>query len=232
MRNYKVELFTSEEYLLGIEECVPKSPSKYLPDWWSLIPRGSQVPLDENQMANVKNCPSFADFFSQGFVIPMWTDSVLKVRKTGYEWYTSDDNFKWELHQQEQFISHIPAKNYRAVFKAMSPWYIKTEKNVSVLQLPMFYHFNNDFQVLPGIVNTDYEHEINQQVVFTSSKEEIFIKRGTPLAMYIPFERSITSIDPKYPSEKEQKQLLLAHKKIMTKFSGGYIQQLRDTFRN
>ena len=103
----------------------------------------------------------------------------------------SNGNFKFDSHLREQYQDYIPqeVRDYSTwVVKAVSPWKLETPPGYSVLQLPMYYHYNMDFEVLPGVIDTDYHHEMNQQMMFFRPGKYT-IKRGTPLCMFIPFKR-------------------------------------------
>ena len=65
----------------------------------------------------------------------------------------------------------------------------------------MYYDFNSLFEVLPGIIWSDRHHEINQQMLM-KRYGEFTIKRGTPLAMYVPYERNKYSYDISGPNQK------------------------------
>ena len=107
------------------------------------------------------------------------------------------------------------------VLKALCPWHVKTPKGWSMWQLPMYYDFNPIFEVLPGTIWTDVHHEINQQMMMKRYGEFV-IKRGTPLALYVPFERKkydyvIQGPTPETLSWREESFM-----KANTKFKGGY----------
>jgi hypothetical protein len=102
--------------------------------------------------------------------------------------------FKWTSHPNIQFLNYVNAgiegRPARFVFKAHNPWRIITPPGYSVLQLPLFYHFNPDITVLPGIIHTDIHHEANLQILYHSDSPELFLKRGFPMVQYIPFKRN------------------------------------------
>lgn len=211
-----IEIVSTVAGLESIEECRPQPAIKFLPEWWKETKHISQRftyqtgKWPEVFAGNVKACPSFPDFFSQGVVIPMWTDTILRYNKntTEYSWFTSNSDFKWDIHSNEQYIDDVNhsflSKKASMVFKAVSPWRSITPKGYSILQLPLFYHFNDDFTVMPGIIDTDIHSQLNQQVLYMSDKEEIFIKRGTPFVQYIPFKRENYSYKIGYRTEKQK----------------------------
>ena len=54
---------------------------------------------------NMKNCPSFSDYFTKGYIVPMWTDSYLYFNSetNDWKWTTSDDKFSWQYHSNHQY---------------------------------------------------------------------------------------------------------------------------------
>jgi len=107
------------------------------------------------------------------------------------------------------------------IMKPDCPWRVRTPKGISMLQLPMFWHFNPIFTVAPGIIWTDIHHEINQQMLFHRYGEFI-IKRGTPLAMYVPYERKKYDYEISGPNAENSRWANISYTHIRTKFKGGY----------
>ena len=111
--------------------------------------------------------------------------------------------------------------NTSMVLKPSCPWRVKTPPGWSVWQLPMTYHYNPIFETLPGIIWSDIHHEINQQMLMRQYGEFV-IKRGTPLAMYVPYERNKYTYDVSGPNEQNSKWANTAYTHVRTKFKGGY----------
>ena len=184
----KIQFISTYEGLESVEECLPRPAKHFIPEWFKDIP--SQV----EDAVTVKYCPSFPDYFSQGYILPMWTDVKLESNGDDWRWESSDENTKWGIHPNKQFLSYTDSSFNgvpgQFVFKAYCPWMIVTPPGWSVLQLPLFYHFNSEWSVLPGIIDTDRYHYINQQILYHGNGKTITIKSGTPLVLYIPFKRS------------------------------------------
>jgi hypothetical protein len=182
----KIQFISTVEGLESIEECLPRPAKHFIPKWFK------DIPSDEK--STVKACPSFPDYFSQGYIIPMWTDVKLKANEDSWSWETPTDRVGWESHAKRQFLDYTKASfsgiEGQFVFKAFSPWKIITPPGWSVLQLPLFYHFNQEWSVMPGVIDTDIHHEINQQVLYHGNGEEVIIESGDPFVLYIPFKRS------------------------------------------
>jgi hypothetical protein len=182
----KIQFISTVEGLETIEECLPRPAKHFIPEWFKNIPATEEM--------SVKLCPSFPDYFSQGYIVPMWCDSKIKYNDFSWSWQTADEKFNWNHHSNNQLLDYanvgFNGVDAQFVFKTNCPWRIVTPPGWSVLQLPLFYHFNKQWSVLPGIVDTDIHHEINQQVLYHGNGEEFFIGRGSPFVLYIPFRRS------------------------------------------
>lgn len=224
--------FVSTVYGLDLlEDCLPKPAKNYIPDWFK------NFPISEN--ANARNCPAFPDYFSLGYILPMWMDSMLHYDPNTDNWTAKSSGAMptWKTHSNDQFLDHVDASvngsKVDFVFKAHCPWRIITPPGWSVLQLPLFYNFDKDWSVLPGVIDTDIHHEINQQVVYTGNGKEVEIKRGEAFVLYVPFERTKTKLNVRYQTEKDAKRISSTQLDIATRFlgSGAYrkMQRLRDS---
>jgi hypothetical protein len=126
----------------------------------------------------------------------------------------------FQVHPNSQFLDHVQT-DYTLIFKPISPWHIRTPKGYSVIQLPMYYHFNDQFDVLPGTIWTDMHHEVNPQMGI-KKKGRYTITKGTPLAMYIPFKRESTNLKMSEYTEEYQKADAVNTTWMMSKFVGAY----------
>lgn len=227
----KIEFISTIEGILGSEECLPKPAKHFIPKWFKDIPTGI------TNTATVKQCPSFPDYFSQGYIVPMWTDSILNYKDSSWEWITPSSNFSWENHNNPQFIDHVDSSfngiGGKFVFKTVCPWKVVTPPGWSVLQLPLFYHFNKEWSIMPGIIDTDIYHDINQQVLYHSDKPSIKIKKGDPFALYVPFKRdNVLELSVREKTEKDEKIINEHSFRFLSSFSpsGVYrsLQRKRD----
>lgn len=226
MNNIQVEFITTVAGLDKVEECLPKSSSNFLPDWWRQVPSDrSKQYIDPEYAGTIKGCPSFSDYFSNGFIIPMWCDTVLQYNKdlNMYSWNTPDAEFQWDIHNQDQFLNYTDFNflnsKVTSIFKAICPWKIITPPGYSMYQMPLYYHSDNRFSVMPGIIDTDKHHIVNQQVMIMG-EDPIFIPRGTPFVQYIPFERKKYKIIQREANIKDLKKINGSKMQIATKFMG------------
>jgi hypothetical protein len=197
-----IEFISMLPGLEEIDECRPKPAKHFMPQWfkdvpYTLTPEQKLMPgaISGEGVSTVKICPSFPDYFSLGYILPMWCDSKLvhDPESGAWNWKTASDNFKWDVHGPNQFMKwanpSLHGSDANFVFKASCPWRIITPKGWSVLQLPLYYHFNQQYSILPGVIDTDIHHEINQQVLYHGDGSGIQINRGDPFVLYIPYER-------------------------------------------
>jgi hypothetical protein len=224
--NSRIEFISNIPGLTGIEECVPKPIQKYIPDWWKKTPTKKTVhSIDNTSFGNIKICPSFADYFSHGFVIPMWTDTYLYYddEQDIYRWRTASDEFKWEYHSNNQYLDDVAhkfmGKDSYFVFKILCPWNVVTQKGYALYQLPTFYEFHEDFSVVPGVLDASVDNELNIQLLIHSTKKEIFIPRGTPLAHYIPFKKEKMEYAIREQNEKDKFRFNVSKLHVKTQFS-------------
>ncbi len=211
----------------GVESVTPIVPAKeYIPDWWKRVERmiTNDGAKGKENKGTIRNCPSFPEYLTQGFVVPLWCDLYLQVEDGNFQWRSPDKNFSFSSHADHQYRNWLPKHvqdNTSMVLKPACPWRIKTPPGWSVWQLPMTYHYNPIFDVLPGIIWSDIHHEINQQMLI-KKYGEFMIKRGTPLAMYVPYERNKYTYDVSGPNEENAKLSNQSWLHVRSKFRGGY----------
>ena len=175
--------------LKGLPDIVPIRESKhFIPEWFKKAP---SFPLSSNKLTavpTVKRCPGFIDFFKMGYVLPAWCDFHLEIGENECRVKTPNNAFSTNYHGPHQFKDYLPEhakKNVKLAFKPACPWYVKTPKGIKMLELPMLHHHNPDFYTVGGLFDSYLFHEMNPIWIFTRTGE-FFIKRGTPLAMFIP----------------------------------------------
>jgi hypothetical protein len=206
------------------DDIKPQPSSKFIPKWWKDIPNNKG---SHGQIQNIKMCPSFPDYFSQGYIIPMWADTLIKYHAETKIWSVTcgrNNEYGWEFHPDSQLIDHTTpsflGKDAYVVLKAISPWKIITKPGWSVMQVPLYYHFENKFSIMPGIIHTDMHHDINQQVLVHDKDVEIFIKRGDPFVQYVPFKREEVTYDVRFRNGHDYDLFNLMYTNLSTRFIG------------
>ena len=175
--------------LKGLPDIVPIRESKhFIPEWFKKAPAFPPEVNKLTAMPTVKRCPGFIDFFKMGYVLPAWCDFHLEITEDGATPKTPGDAFSVNYHGSHQFADYLPEhakQKVKLAFKPGCPWKVKTPKGVKMLELPMLHHHNPDFYTVAGLLDSYLIHEMNPIWLFTRTGE-FFIKRGTPLSMFIP----------------------------------------------
>ena len=211
----------------GLPEVEPITLSQnFIPEWFHKAPAWHTDQIPKVDLGTVKTCPGILDYFKVGYVVPLWCDLYVRFPRDDeeglWEWKTPNAAFQFEEHVSWQYKDLLPEEVKEKtviVLKALCPWYVRTPKGVSLLQLPMSYHYDSRFSVMPGVIPSDKHHFINQQIVI-HNKGEIKISRGTPLAMYVPIKREKYNLIVREETPEDRKRIRKANLLIETKFSG------------
>lgn len=208
----------------------PVPAHKFYPAWWKNMP--TDLPWTESKYrlrGTAKVCPSFVHWFSKGIIIPAWCDMSFNYDTKTQTWtWTAGRNspYSVDVHYNDQFLDYTDFlnKGLKAdfIFKLICPWRIITSEGWSVLQVPLFYHNEQEWSILPGIIDTDVQHQINQQVVYYGKGKEIVIPKGAPLAHYMPFERSKTTLEVRDETPEDKRRFEAASNRIESQFRHGY----------
>jgi hypothetical protein len=192
----KIEFISRFENLTTIEEIQPQPAHKFIPEWWKNFPwETNEDSRYRPDSLLVRQCPMFPDLFSSGYILPMWADTTLFYDEGNWSWKCGSANspFKIDIFSNEKFLENANYKfngvSANAVFQFHNPWQIKTTKKYYIFQLPLFYHFDNDFSVLPGTYDANTAETNKLEVAYFGNKKEIFIKKGTPLVQYIAYKK-------------------------------------------
>ena len=231
METHKIEFYPSrgtgaEEKriykLLG--QAWPVQPIiNFKPDWYRNLGRTYQLPSSQGMKTHptVQSCPGIFDYMRAGYIVPMWCDIQFKFSK--------ENNKRWDASCAEIIVKYLPnmvtKHEYQQVegahfleggcstlVKLNSPWYVNVPKGVSLLIASPFYHINNDFTVIPGIIDADLEHlpnkEVNCFIKLNKPNVTIKLNQGQPLLQIIPFVRTDYEFENNVPIEIEGEQEL------------------------
>jgi len=227
MKNKDIIFWTDIE---GLPEIEPVTLSQnFIPEWFQKAPSfHSNQPGTLNRAGDggtIKICPSFGDYFKMGYVVSLWCDLYIDFENEAeWQWRVPNNKYNFDLHPSWQYKDHLTEeakKNIALILKAYCPWKVKTPKGVSLLQLPMTYHHDSRFSVMPGVIRTDLVHWINQQLIIYK-KGETFIPKGTPLAMYVPMGRENYNFIVRQATKEDSRREEISYNHLKSKFLGGY----------
>ena len=206
----------------GLEKIVPIKPaSEYLPTWFKNMPQFSGIGEQRiEDQGTFRRCPAIVDMFANAYVVPLWCDLELEITEQGFRYKASNPDFVFEGHHNKQFLDHVKT-DYTFILKAVCPWKCKTPKGYNTLQLPMFYHYDQPFEVLPGAIYSDIHHAMNQQMAI-KGYGRFTLQRGTPLAMYMPVKREKFSLNESGNTDKLKQVYNQNELDIKSKFTNSY----------
>ena len=92
------------------------------------------------------------------------------------------------IHSRDQFLNYGDS-NFDFIFKLDNTWECITPDGYSIMQIPMLWHANPNWEVAYGIIHTDQYHLINPQIMIKKDVKDVFIAQGEPLCYIVPFKR-------------------------------------------
>jgi len=189
----------------SICDIYPIVPAKKIEkSWWKLMKThfetiiGSRTEL-KAKGATLKYCPGIQDFTNYGYIVPAWQDFQF--------WVDNDGGVEWvvppKMRQIYNVFAHgteqvdtcpVLGDTAQCILKLISPWFMSTPKGTSLVFCKPFYHYGNDFDVCPGVLDSDIDRVANKLVNifirFNVKNKVIHIKAGQPLMQIIPFKRT------------------------------------------
>ena len=150
----------------------------------------------------IKLCPAIHDWFESGYVLPMWCDLHIELFEDGrlgqsgrkpYNFSSPHPQYDGGLMDNITYIHWLPEEQQKrgavGFINLECPWRMMTPPGISCFQFPMYYHFNQDFEVPPGPIWTDEYVQVNPQIII-KRYGKIKIPQGTPLCVFVPYDRS------------------------------------------
>ena len=171
----------------------PRPAVKYFPDWFKRIPPTLQ---GRDQFGgpsfSAKKCFPLIEAMSLGYMMPLAGDTrIISNNDCSEIQATNPPAVKTvEFHNVEQ-IGGKGAPGFPGnPVKWINHWVIETAPGWSTLFIPPINHFNENFTVLGGLVDTDrYPKEVNFPSVWHTRNADVGIPAGFPLIQAIPIYR-------------------------------------------
>lgn len=175
-------------------EIPPYVAGSQLPSWWKMLPK---------EKGSLRFCEGTYDFNNLGIIIPAWSNIKVRPDITGTnfearispmsDYADSTSPFTIE-HFTAESTSGCPMENVRKIktgkyLKLVSPWRYRTPKGVSLMAIPLLHEPNENYEIVPGLIHTDFYNQIHI-VLNIKTDKEFFIPAGTPLQQLIPINRN------------------------------------------
>lgn len=192
-----------------------KRGAKFLPEWWKQLPSTYPMQTENGIMRpvpTVRKCGGLINLYTQGWILPAWSDILLKTREDGYfayEYPVGPDWARVETHSREQFKGAFEGYIH---MKIISPWVLvdRHETNTKFLWTPASWSLFDDqpeFRVLPGIVDFTDNIGTHLNMLLPAINKEYLIKAGTPLVHLSPITEKKVTFETHTMSSSELLQL-------------------------
>lgn len=162
------------------------------------------VNIEKNTPGSYRTCPGGTDLMQLGLTIPLWGDIHIRPsmdkkmieaefnieRENDGQHAGMIDNFMQEQTGKCPYTDRRKSTIEKTQYlKLVNPFMFKTPKGYSTLITGSQLNPRKEFDVISGVVNTDYYHTCN--VVLNVLVDDYFmIERGTPIAQMFVFKRS------------------------------------------
>lgn len=220
MRTKKIKYITVEEQFFESKEFLPQSLRNHIPRWFKDVETKYQqdniVEQFIKRVPNVRSCPSFIEVFKDGIVLLAPTDIHISTNeandvwswRTPIQYFTKENIETVAFHTDDQMRTFLPKNSKtKVVFKLNLPYLVDIPKNYRIRVMPVPYQYNDDFSVCQGILDAKNQPQVNILFEYTSEKDEILIKQGTPLAVHIPYEVEEFKIENHFYNQKKHQHL-------------------------
>lgn len=226
-----IEFITPHKPLLEIAPPVPAG--QMLPDWFQNM--GTDIPdynapfprvgewIKEFTGHTIKKCPAVIDYLTEGYIIPLWSDILIQKIGDRIHWENNQlDIGIIEFHNFEQAPTYpYQGNDHRHPLKFISPWWFKTPPGWSTLFMAPQLHKQDNYTLIPGIVETDSFNQINFPGIWHTEGDTI-LKRGTPFLHVIPFKREKYSHNNRIATAEDHDLITSEQTALRSKFTGGY----------
>ena len=195
----------------------PYPATQAIPDWWKAMtpyekspdnPEGNKLIVkNRTSSASAKKCVPMLDALTSGYIIPLWSDVLVKNEGPNkhISWRVQEDVFQEHGIQAREV--QTPIGFNEQVFKFMNKWRIITPKGYSCLFTQPFGYRQTGVQAIPAVIDTDINSlEILTPVWFSNDFEGI-LEKGTPMVQVIPFKRSDWKAEYTFLKDGEYKKL-------------------------
>jgi hypothetical protein len=178
----------------------PRLASHTAPEWFKKTPLGTEhrrfPRIRLRQETTIKGCPGVSDYLGLGYVLPLPTDYLVTAEAGGFAWEAKPaeaDGRRYVIYvfRPDQW-AHFPRRegDHDYALKITTPWVMKTPPGWSTMVLDPWFHRDERFTVIPGVVDTDRYGVLSPILIWhVPVGEAVLLKAGTPLVHLVPFQR-------------------------------------------
>jgi len=190
--------------VLASELYYPDKAINFYPDWWKSLAVSLKNPKNEfTDVATMKTCMGFTDYYQNSFILPLWSGLKIKTdNENNFRWQFSDNQSRSEPHSLEQRKGFI--ENYSHL-KLESPWLFKSKSDVYFSVTQPIWNFNNSPQVIipPALLEFKYQNTTNINMFFPRTEGEYVFEAGDPMMAFTPCTENNVEFKTHLLDEKE-----------------------------
>jgi hypothetical protein len=164
---------------------------KFLPSWWRDTDYSYQDEFVSYKKPTIKSCVGITDLYKRGFIMPIWSDLLCKVKDNNFSWAYADKRYssasphyyqEWKTYADNEKFFHL---------KIDSLWQFKTKQNIPFLCIPVSWDkklekTQIDYITSTGIASYNVQHSTNVNLMIPNENKEFIIKQGTPIYHFVP----------------------------------------------
>ena len=180
----KIEFHTEDPEVYRLYP--PRPISEDYPKWLN------DTNPDQNEFS-VNHCTPVMDYINSGYIIYNTYEYILKEKIQNFQKGTELEtvNPRPKLRAINPAVmggSCLPQKDIKSYFKIETDFKVITPPGYSCLVMQPFYDFNKDYQLLPGIIDTD-KYDWTISTMGYTKNPDIRLMAGDRLLQIIPFKR-------------------------------------------
>jgi hypothetical protein len=172
---------------LASELYCPDKAVNFYPDWWKTLDGSFKNPKNGfTDVATMKTCMGFTDYYQNAFILPLWSDLKIKVdNENNFRWQFSDQKSSAITHELEQRKGFIENYNH---LKLDSPWLFKSKSDVYFSVTQPIWNFTDSPQVIipPALLEFKYQNITNINMFFPKTEKEYLFEAGHPMMAFTP----------------------------------------------
>ena len=164
---------------------IPLNFPKYFP----LIPRTQVDPFLNKVIPSrktIKTCAGFINLYKRSILVKSpfdiyleFGDDEIVLQHVGQ---ISNRSFA-VIHPNSQLLDYVGTKKYKYLVKILLP--VALDSEISLFMSESSYHFNK-FNVMPGIINSNYKRDLTFFIPIENDTKDLYIKKGDPLFLLTP----------------------------------------------
>lgn len=179
----KAFLPESHASILEMHPILPSS--KFIPSQWKNTPKSHFDWEKMLEMTTVRSCSGILGTFTNGYMLPLWSDLAIKTTENEWQFQFSDKRSQIRHHSNNQFYNF-----YEDYFflKVDSPWILSSDKDFTATFIDPFYTQNKP---KPFVTPYGVMSSINKIIVpniflfFKKETNNVLIKSGTPMIHFL-----------------------------------------------